>query len=102
MQNQEASGANVEVILLFIDVESEQEFYCTQIEAESKNQDMEIYCQPCVEEVEDIKVSQGEATSVAVVQELSNTTKVEAEERKIKMDDIILLSKLPKVAMRNS
>ena len=63
-------------------MESEQKFYCTQIEAESKNQDIKIYCQPCVEEVENIKMPQGEATSAAVIQKSSITTEEEANEGK--------------------
>ena len=58
LQNQEATGANIEIVLPFMEVESSEEFYCTLVETESKSKD--------------IKESQGEFTSVAVIQELGN------------------------------
>ena len=50
-----------------------------------------------MEEVENVKILQGEVTSAAVDQKLSITAEVKAKEGKIKMDDISLLSKLSEV-----
>ena len=56
LKNQEATGANVEIVLPSIELGSEEELYCTQVEMESK---IEVYCKPCAEESENFKESQG-------------------------------------------
>ena len=94
LQNQEATGANVEIVLPSIEIGSEEELYCTQVEMESK---IEVYCEPCVEESENFKESQGEATSASFISELSNSVNVEAKEGKVKLESIIMLSELSKV-----
>ena len=60
LQNQEATGANVEIVLPSVELESEEELYCTQVEMESK---IEVYCQPCAVGAEDFEESQGKATN---------------------------------------
>lgn len=97
IQNIEASGINVEAMVPFLEVKSAEKFYYSQAETETKNQDIEFYCQPCVEEVEDIKVSQREATINTIIQELDNTAIMETKEGKTKIDTINLWSSLPRI-----